>query len=128
MTCVSYLRLVVVVDNLTLKTSSLLRTDSGLSSSLWIRSSPVMSSYINPQFTFYCNQMVPKTAVLFSSFLLVSKTLSFVTFPLCSFFSQERLKAKVRGASKIKLKNVNKKRMDTARRIIFFGISQGIHC
>jgi hypothetical protein len=34
----------------------------------------------------------------------------------------------VRGASKIKLKNVNKKRMDTARRQIFLGISQGIHC
>ncbi len=33
----------------------------------------------------------------------------------------------VRGASKIKLKNVNKKRMATARRLIF-GISQGIHC
>jgi hypothetical protein len=31
----------------------------------------------------------------------------------------------VRGASKIKLKNVNKKRMATARRQIFFGISQG---
>jgi hypothetical protein len=31
-------------------------------------------------------------------------------------------------ASKIKLKNVNKKRMATARRLIFFGISQGIHC
>ncbi len=27
----------------------------------------------------------------------------------------------VRGASKIKLKNVNKKRMSTARRLIFFG-------
>ncbi len=34
----------------------------------------------------------------------------------------------VRGASKIKLKNVNKKRMATARRLIFLGISQGIHC
>jgi hypothetical protein len=34
----------------------------------------------------------------------------------------------VRGASKIKLKNVNKKRMATARRLIFFGISQGVHC
>ena len=34
----------------------------------------------------------------------------------------------VRGASKIKVKNVNKKRMATARRLIFFGISQGIHC
>ncbi len=34
----------------------------------------------------------------------------------------------VRGASKIKLKNVNKKRMATAWRQIFFGISQGIHC
>jgi hypothetical protein len=34
----------------------------------------------------------------------------------------------VRGASKIKLKNDNKKRMATARRLIFFGISQGIHC
>jgi hypothetical protein len=32
------------------------------------------------------------------------------------------------GASKIKLKNVNKKRMATARRLIFFGISQGIRC
>jgi hypothetical protein len=32
------------------------------------------------------------------------------------------------GASKIKLKNVNKKRMATARRLIFFGISQGINC
>ncbi len=31
-------------------------------------------------------------------------------------------------ASKIKLKNVNKKRMATARRQIFFGISRGIHC
>ncbi len=30
--------------------------------------------------------------------------------------------------SKIKLKNVNKKRMATARRLIFWGISQGIHC
>jgi hypothetical protein len=30
----------------------------------------------------------------------------------------------VRGASKIKVKNVNKKRMATARRQIFFGISQ----
>ncbi len=29
---------------------------------------------------------------------------------------------------KIKVKNVNKKRMATARRLIFFGISQGIHC
>jgi hypothetical protein len=34
----------------------------------------------------------------------------------------------LRGASKIKVKNVNKKRMATARRLIFFGISQGIHC
>ncbi len=34
----------------------------------------------------------------------------------------------VRGASKIKLKNVSKKRMATARRLIFFGISRGIHC
>jgi hypothetical protein len=34
----------------------------------------------------------------------------------------------LRGASKIKLKNVIKKRMATARRLIFFGISQGIHC
>jgi hypothetical protein len=34
----------------------------------------------------------------------------------------------VRGASKIKLKNVNKKRMATARRQTFFGTSQGIHC
>jgi hypothetical protein len=36
----------------------------------------------------------------------------------------------LRGASKIKLKYVNKKRMATARtrRLIFFGISQGIHC
>ncbi len=34
----------------------------------------------------------------------------------------------IRGASKIKLKNVNKKRMAPARRQIFFGISQGIHC
>jgi hypothetical protein len=34
----------------------------------------------------------------------------------------------LRGASKIKLKNVNKKRMATARRLIFFGISQGIDC
>ncbi len=33
-----------------------------------------------------------------------------------------------RGASKIKVKNVNKKRMATVRRLIFFGISQGIHC
>ncbi len=32
------------------------------------------------------------------------------------------------GAYKIKLKNVNKKIMATARRQIFFGISQGIHC
>jgi hypothetical protein len=32
----------------------------------------------------------------------------------------------LRGASKIKVKNVNKKRMATARRLIFFGISQGI--
>ncbi len=32
------------------------------------------------------------------------------------------------GASKIKVKNVNKKRMATARKQIFFGISQGIHC
>ncbi len=31
-------------------------------------------------------------------------------------------------ASKIKVKIVNKKRMATARRLIFFGISQGIHC
>ncbi len=35
---------------------------------------------------------------------------------------------KVIGASKIKLKNVNNKRMATARRLIFFGIFQGIHC
>jgi hypothetical protein len=34
----------------------------------------------------------------------------------------------IRGASKIKVKNVNKTRMATARRLIFFGISQGIHC
>jgi hypothetical protein len=34
----------------------------------------------------------------------------------------------IQGASKIKLKNVNKKRMATARKLIFFGISQGIHC
>jgi intraflagellar transport protein 122 len=34
----------------------------------------------------------------------------------------------LRGASKIELKHVNKKRMATARRLIFFGISQGIHC
>jgi hypothetical protein len=34
----------------------------------------------------------------------------------------------IRGASKIKVKNVNKKIMATARRLIFFGISQGIHC
>ncbi len=34
----------------------------------------------------------------------------------------------LRGASKIKLKKVNKKRMATARRLIFFLISQGIHC
>ncbi len=34
----------------------------------------------------------------------------------------------LRGASKIKVKNVNKKRMATARRLIFFGNSQGIHC
>ncbi len=34
----------------------------------------------------------------------------------------------VRGASKIKLKNVNKKRKATARRLIFFGVSQGVHC
>ncbi len=40
----------------------------------------------------------------------------------------ELLKNTVRGASKIKVKNVNKKRMATARRLIFFGISQGIHC
>jgi hypothetical protein len=34
----------------------------------------------------------------------------------------------LRGASKTKLKNVNKKRMATARRQNFFEISQGIHC
>ncbi len=33
-----------------------------------------------------------------------------------------------RGESKIKLKNVNKKRMATDRRLIFLGISKGIHC
>jgi hypothetical protein len=92
MTCVRHLGL--VLDNLTLKTSNLLRTDSGLSSSLWMRSSPVMSSYRNAQFTFYCNQMVPKTAT-FLSFLLASKKLSLVTIPLCSFFSQERLQATI---------------------------------
>ncbi len=32
------------------------------------------------------------------------------------------------GASKIKLKNVNEMKMATARREIFWGISQGIHC
>jgi hypothetical protein len=40
----------------------------------------------------------------------------------------EAVLPEVRGASKIKVKNVNKKRMATARRLIFFGISQGIHC
>jgi hypothetical protein len=34
----------------------------------------------------------------------------------------------VRGASEIKLKNVNKKRMATDRRLIYFGISHSIHC
>jgi hypothetical protein len=35
--------------------------------------------------------------------------------------------AHIPGASKIKLKNLNKKRMATAWRL-FFGIYQGIHC
>ncbi len=43
------------------------------------------------------------------------------------FFFVDKGKLRVRGASKIKLKNVNKKRMATARRLIFSGISQGIH-
>jgi hypothetical protein len=34
----------------------------------------------------------------------------------------------VRGASKIKVKSIYKKRMATARRLIFFGVSQGVHC
>ncbi len=34
----------------------------------------------------------------------------------------------IRGASKIKVKSMYKKRMATARRLIFFGISQGVHC
>jgi hypothetical protein len=44
------------------------------------------------------------------------------------FFFVDKGKLRVGGASKIKLKNVNKKRMATARRLIFSGISQGIHC
>jgi hypothetical protein len=46
--------------------------------------------------------------------------------PIFTVISNNR--ENVRGASKIKLKNVNKKRMATARRLNFFGISQGIHC
>ena len=34
----------------------------------------------------------------------------------------------LRGASKIKFKSMYKKRMATARRQIFFGVSQGVHC
>ncbi len=44
------------------------------------------------------------------------------------FSNEVSLIYSIRGASKIKLKNVNKKRMATARRLIFFGISQGIYC
>jgi hypothetical protein len=46
----------------------------------------------------------------------------------CGSHSLVKVHLQVRGASKIKVKNVNKKRMATARRLIFFGISQGIHC
>jgi hypothetical protein len=33
----------------------------------------------------------------------------------------------LRGASKIKVKSMYKKRMATDRRLIFFGVSQGVH-
>jgi hypothetical protein len=45
-----------------------------------------------------------------------------LTSPACSGVTR------VRGASKIKMKYVNKKRMATARRLVYFGISQSIHC
>ncbi len=58
-----------------------------------------------------------------------SKTSDFDIFVGIIAYSTKTLKNRhVRGASKIKFKNVNKKRMATARRLIFFGISQGIHC
>ncbi len=34
----------------------------------------------------------------------------------------------IRGASKIKLINANKKKTVTVRKVIFWGITQGIHC
>ncbi len=48
-------------------------------------------------------------------------------------FTEHVFSVCVRGASKIKLKNVNKKRMATARRLIFLELSRhplliGLHC
>jgi hypothetical protein len=34
----------------------------------------------------------------------------------------------LQGASKIKVKSIYEKRLATARRLIFFGVSQGVHC
>ena len=55
-------------------------------------------------------------------------TVSGLLYDLLNLKNDLKNDVNVRGASIIKVKNVNKKRMATARRLIFFGISQGIHC
>ncbi len=81
--------------------------------------------YFAISFACFCN----KFCLDFTANICVYFQYLFMHVVCANIFGANVLKPRFKiGASKIKVKNVNKKRMATARRLIFFGISQGIHC